>query len=101
MVFMTNKEQEDQDLTVKLWKEGIIMTSSELFEASAKKEIDSLIANRVFEFVPYDPKKHSRVCIFNSRLVNKVKGKATKTLYKKSRLVIQAYNNARKQVILT
>jgi hypothetical protein len=35
-----------------------------------------------------------------SRLVNEVKGKTTSALYEKSRLVIQAYNDEGKQVIL-
>jgi hypothetical protein len=34
-------------------------------------------------------------------MVNEIKGKATNTLYKKSRLVIQAYNNDGKEMILT
>ena len=34
-------------------------------------------------------------------MVNKIKGKATNALFKKSRLVIQGYNNDGKEVILT
>jgi hypothetical protein len=41
------------------------------------------------------------VRIFNFRLVNKVKEKATNSLFKKSRLVVQAYNNKGKELILT
>ncbi len=55
----------------------------------------------VFEFVQYDPNKHLGIRIFNSRLVNEVKGKATNTPFKKSRLVVQAYNNKDKELILT
>jgi len=47
-----------------------------------------LIAKGVFEFVQYNLDKHLGVQIFNSRLVNKVKGKATNTLFEKSRLII-------------
>ena len=39
--------------------------------------------------------------IFKSRIVNKVKGKETLTLYKKSRLVIQYFNDKGKREILT
>ena len=39
--------------------------------------------------------------LFNSRLVDEIKGKATNTLYKKSRLVIQVYNDKGKEEILT
>jgi hypothetical protein len=35
-----------------------------------------------------------------SRIINKIKSKTTNTLYKKSKLVIQAYNNNKKEVIL-
>jgi hypothetical protein len=55
----------------------------------------------VFEFVQYDPNKYSGIWIFNSRLVNEVKGKVTSTPYEKSRLVIQAYNDEEKELILT
>ena len=34
-------------------------------------------------------------------MVNKIKGKATNTLFKKLRLVIQGYNNNSKEVIFT
>jgi hypothetical protein len=54
----------------------------------------------VFEFVQYDPNKYSGTWIFNSRLVNEVKGKATSAPYEKSQLVIQAYNDKGKELIL-
>jgi len=34
-------------------------------------------------------------------MVNKIKGKAINALFKKSRLIIQGYNNNSKEVILT
>jgi hypothetical protein len=55
----------------------------------------------VFEFVWYDPNQHSGMRIFNSRLVNEIKGKTTATPFEKSRLVIQAYNDEGKDMILT
>jgi hypothetical protein len=55
----------------------------------------------VFEFIQYDPDKYSGTQIFNSRLVNEVKGKAINAPYKKLRLVIQAYNDKGKELILT
>jgi hypothetical protein len=88
MAFMTCKEQEDIELAIKLRKDGVITTLEDLFKRSQQQEIDGLIARGVFEFVQYDPNEHSGVRIFNSRLVNKVKGKATNSLFKKSRLVV-------------
>ena len=101
MTFMTNKEQADMELSTKLRQKGIITTPRKPFKESQRQEIKSLVANGVFEFVKYDPDKYSGIRIFNSRLVNEVKGKATSTPYEKSRLVIQAYNDKGKELILT
>ena len=78
----------------------MITTPGAPFKASRKQEIDSLIAKGVFNFVEYNPIKYAGIRIFNLRLVNEVKGKATNSPYEKSRLVIQAYNNNGKEVIL-
>ncbi|KAI0991798.1 hypothetical protein K3495_g16389, partial [Podosphaera aphanis] len=55
----------------------------------------------MFEFVKFNPLEHSGVRIFKSRLVNEVKSKTTDSPYEKSRLVIQAYNDEGKEIILT
>ena len=55
---------------------------------------------RSFKFKKYNPIKFNRVHIFKSRIVNKIKGKATDTPFKKLRLIIQDYNNNSKEVIL-
>jgi hypothetical protein len=89
------------ELAIKLRKDGVITTSGSLFKGAQRQEINGLIARGVFEFVQYDPNKYLGVRIFNSRLVNKVKGKATNSSFKKSRLVVQAYNNKGKELILT
>jgi hypothetical protein len=101
MAFITRKEQADIELAIKLRKDGVITTPGDLFERSQQQEINGLIARGVFEFVQYDPNKHSGVWIFNSRLVNEVKEKATNSPFEKSRLVVQAYNNKGKELILT
>jgi hypothetical protein len=101
MAFMTRKEQADMELAIKLRKDGVVTTLGDLFERSQRQEINGLIVRGVFEFVQYDPNKHSGVRIFNSRLVNKVKEKATNSPFKKSRLVVQAYNDEGKELILT
>jgi hypothetical protein len=101
MAFMTSKEQANMELSMKLQQEGIIITPRKPFEESQQQEIESLIANGVFEFVQYNLNKYSGIRIFNLRLVNEVKGKVTSTPYEKSRLIIQAYNNEGKELILT
>jgi hypothetical protein len=101
ITFLTCKEQADIELSVKLQRDGIITTPGGLFKRSQRQEIDGLIAREVFEFVQYNPIKHSGIQIFNSRLVNEIKGKAINTPFEKSRLVVQAYNNKGKELILT
>ena len=101
MAFMTAKEKADFELAKQLRKEGRIITPGAPFQASDKQEIDGLIARGVFKFEKYDPAKFDGVRIFKSRMVNKIKGKATNTPFEKSRLVIQGYNDDGKEVILT
>ena len=50
--------------------------------------MDGLIIKKVFKFKKYDFIKFNKICIFKLRIVNKIKGKATNTLFKKLRLVI-------------
>ena len=101
MIFMTSKEQADQDLALQLRKEGRITTAGQPPEASDNKEIESLIARGVFKFEMYNDAKHGNTRIFKSRIVNEIKGKATETPYEKSRLVIQGYLDNGKESILT
>ncbi|OCK90801.1 uncharacterized protein K441DRAFT_577891, partial [Cenococcum geophilum 1.58] len=68
--------------------------------ASNKQEINSLIIRGVFKFKKYNPAKFNGVRTFKLRIVNEIKGKATNTLFKKLRLIIQGYNNNGKEVIL-
>jgi hypothetical protein len=51
MAFMTNKEQADMELLIKLREEGTITTPGLSFEQSQTNEIEGLIARGVFEFV--------------------------------------------------
>jgi hypothetical protein len=60
-----------------------------------------LLTREVFAFEQFDDSKHRGERIFKSRIVWEIKGKATFTLFEKSRLVIQVYNNHSKEVILT
>ncbi|KAJ6114229.1 hypothetical protein N7486_000007 [Penicillium sp. IBT 16267x] len=72
-----NAIQEGRDVSIAL------MTKKELpFEQSQNKEIKGLIAKGVFDFVQYNPTKHADIRVFNSRLVNEIKGKATDTPFK-------------------
>ena len=88
MAFITVKEKADFKLTKQFQKEGYIITLGAPFQVSNKQEINSLIIKRVFKFKKYNPTKFNRVRIFKLKIVNKIKGKVTNTLFKKLRLVI-------------
>ena len=86
---------------MQLRREGKITTPSAPFELSSQQEIDGLIGRGVFRFVIYDSTKYGATRVFKSRIVNKVKGKATDNPYEKSRLVVQGYIDSGKKTILT
>jgi hypothetical protein len=70
------------------------------FAESRHVKVLGLIAKGIFEITTKsEVLGGSR--IFNSRFVNKVKNKGTKKAFKKSRLVVQAYNNNEKKLVLT
>lgn len=98
---MSAKEEQDRQLSIRLRGEGKITSPGDPFEASDKEEICALMANNVFRLEQFDPIKHGKMRIFNSRLVREVKGKGTDKPYEKSRLVIQGYDDDGKKVILT
>lgn len=99
--FLTVKEKADFELALKLRREGAISTPGAPFEQADKKEIDALVARGVSALEQYDASKHSKQRIFKSRIVREIKGKQTTVPYEKSRLVIQVYNDAGKEFVLT
>jgi hypothetical protein len=62
------------------------------FTNSQRKEINRLLKKGIFVAVTKEDVLQG-VCIFNLRFVNKIKHLGTNRAYKKSRLVMQAYNN--------
>lgn len=99
-VFLTAKEKSDIDTAIRLRSEGRITTPGEPFEESIWQEIQSLVAEGVFKVVPWEDRLYNGKQVFNSRMVNEIKGKM-EIPYEKSRLVIQAWNDNGKQAILT
>lgn len=98
--FLTEKEKRDRHLAIELRGQGVITTPGLPFQESRRKEISSLLGKGVFQLIQInDVPKGAK--IFNSRLVDEVKGKETASPYEKSRLVIQAYNDKGKTSILT
>jgi hypothetical protein len=70
------------------------------FVKSRRKEINGLLEKRVFELTTIDAVPRN-VRIFNSRFVDEVKHPGTPDAYEKSRLVVQAYNDHDKTLVLT
>jgi hypothetical protein len=98
--YITKKEEDNLELAIKLRNDGVITTPGAPFEASDDKEISDLVGQGVFKFEQYNSRLHGGIRIFKSRLVRKIKGKTSKP-YKKSRLVIQGYQDQGKEAILT
>ena len=70
------------------------------YTTSRQKEISELLKKKIFKFI-----NHAEVFfdarIFNFRFVNEMKNADTEKAYEKSRLMIQAYNDQIKGLVLT
>ena len=74
--------------------------SNTQFSASCQKEVIGLLKKGIFKIIKlYNILKGTR--LFNSQFINKIKNKGTNKAFKKLRLVIQAYNNSEKELVLT
>jgi hypothetical protein len=98
---MTQKEMNNNALAKKLRRNGKITTSGKPFKESQRIEIEALIGSDIFRIKLYDSIKYGKFRIFKSRIVNEIKGKATDSLYEKSRIVIQGYSDNGKKMVLT
>jgi phage terminase large subunit-like protein len=70
------------------------------YEDSRQTEIAGLFEKGVFA-VTSRAQVPEGVRIFNSRFVDEIKNKGTEKELKKSRLVVQAYNDESKHIVLT
>ena len=70
------------------------------FVESKQKEMNSLLEKRVFEVVSI-LKMPKNIKIFNSCFVDKIKNIGTANVFEKSKLVVLAYNDHNKTLILT
>ena len=66
-----------------------------------KIKYETLIAKNVFVLIHRSDLKLRKQRIFKSYIIDEVKGKKTIKSYKKSKFVIQAFNNKGKKEILT
>lgn len=98
---MSQKEQLDAALSLKLRQEGKITAPENPSEESDRLELEALIGHGLLLFTKFDPQKYKGIHIFKTRMVREIKGKATGNPYEKSRLVIQWHNNEEKSMVLT
>ena len=70
------------------------------FRASRQKELTGLLEKGVFEITKLANVPQG-VRLFNSRFVDEVKNAGTNEAFEKSRLVVQAYNDLEKELVLT
>ena len=70
------------------------------FEASRQKELTGLLEKGVFEVTRLQDVPPG-IRLFNSRFVDEVKNLGTSKAFEKSRLVVQAYNDQEKSIVLT
>jgi hypothetical protein len=70
------------------------------YDASRQKELNGLLEKGAFEICDLDSIPHG-VRLFNSRFVDTVKFLGTDKAFEKSRLVVQAYDDQEKELVLT
>ena len=74
--------------------------SNTQFSTLQQKEVTGLLKKGIFKIIKlYNILK--RVRLFNLQFINKVKNKGTNKAFKKLQLIIQAYNNLEKKLVLT
>jgi hypothetical protein len=78
----------------------LIFLQEPLYVESRHKEINRLLEKGVFQLVNINTVLQG-TRIFNSWFVDKVKHKGTDYAFEKSRLVVQAYNDSEKELVLT
>ena len=70
------------------------------FAAARQLEVTGLLEKGVFQVVDRNSVPQG-TRIFNSRFIDEIKNKDTEKAFQKSRLVVQAYNNQEKELVLT
>ncbi len=78
----------------------LVFIQEPTFKNSRRSEINGLLEKGVFKPVTIEDVLQG-VCIFNSRFVDEIKHLGTDKAFEKSRLVVQAYNDQGKDIILT
>ena len=77
-----------------------IFQSSPQFQASRLKEITELLEKKIFEVI-HHKNVFINARIFNFRFVDEIKHSDIDKIFEKSQLIIQTYNNMKKNLVLT
>ena len=77
----------------------LVLVQETPFTDLRHKEINGLLEKGVFAVI-MERDIPQGICIFNSYFVNKIKHPGTDKAFEKSRLVIQAYNDQGKDLVL-
>jgi hypothetical protein len=93
--------QSPTDVTIFIQDDTADLTSPlPPFMTSRRKELNGLLESGVFEVVNITDIPQG-IRIFNSRFVNEIKNPGTTSAFEKSRLVVQAYKDTEKDIVLT
>jgi hypothetical protein len=87
------------DITIYL-QDDYLQDDATQFSASRQKELAGLLEKGVFEITKLADVPQG-VRLFNSRFVDEIKNPGTDKAFEKSRLVVQAYNDQEKELVLT
>ena len=96
--YLATKEILAYKKSKELREQGVINLRYLPFEEAYNKEIEGLIEIRVFELIDSILKN---IYLFSTYFVDKIKYNKDSHLYKKSRLIVQAYNDLGKKEVLT
>jgi hypothetical protein len=96
-VFLQDENDSSSIFTLNLSSTSVPIST---FAESRRKEINDLLKRQMFELIIIS-KVLKNVRIFNSRFVDEIKHSDTPQAYEKSRLIVQAYNDHEKTLMLT
>ena len=70
------------------------------FQTSRLKKLNGLFEKEIFEIIHID-NLFIETRVFENRFINQIKNEGTEKAFEKSRLIVQTFNNSKKQKILT
>ena len=84
------------DITIYIFK---FMPPFINFQTSRLKELNKLLEKKVFKII-YIDNLFTKARVFENRFVNQIKNEGIEKTFEKSRLIVQTFNDSKKQKIL-